>query len=554
MTSRHPQAPRHHRRRTKLAMSAVAAVAALALFAAACGSDDDDTGDDPTPTTQAPASEGTPTTQAPVSEGTTTTQAPVSEATTTEAPDDDLGLGLEPTTTMADSGGVTATTMMDPCEGAELESTEIGVTEDTIKVLVMADVGSALAPGLFQGSIDGTNAWANYVNANGGLACRQIEVIEHDSQISSAETTNGFLIACEEAVSLIGSTALFAFSVGDLNTCPDSEGNEIGIPDIPERAVEVVHACSPNTFAVTNAMCPYEGSGPRTFNNVSGAHKWVMEQAGGPGSLNGVFLIPSDLASAINASMPGIRAHTEFGVANDGEFGISGLATQAEFGQLLERMREADSNYAYTGSDDNSMLKWKREAVAQGFDLDPITWMCSLACYTSDFIEDEVSNGTYLWMQFLPFEEADANEELATFMEYIDKETPDAWSAGAWAAGRLFEQAVNNIVERDGLNGITRQALLNELRATESYDVNGWYSPFNFETKINGPCFVLLQVQNQEFVRVYPEERGTFDCNPDNIWVNTIDPSDEFQKKAAGYLEERQGAYDTGEEDEPVDY
>ena len=537
MTSKQISAAKHRRKTRKLAMSAVAAVAALALFAAACGSDDDDDADDPVTTTQAPVSEST---QAPVSESTTTTTAP----------DGDLGLGLGE----EGEGGATTTTMMDPCEAEELEATEIGVTEDTIKVLVMADVGSPLAPGLFQGSIDGTNAWARFVNDNGGLACRKIEVIEHDSQINPTETTNGFLNACEEALALVGSTALFAFNVEDLNTCPDSEGNAIGIPDIPERVVEAVHACSPNAFAVTNAECPYEGSGPRTYSNVLGAHRWLLERAGGPGSLNGVFLIPSDLPSAINASMPAIRAHAEFGVANDGEFGVTGAAAQAEFAQYLERMREADSNYAYTGSDDNSMLKWKREAVAQGIDLDSINWICSLACYTSDFVQDEVSNGTYFWMQFLPFSEADTNEELATFMEYIDTETPDAWSAGAWAAGRLFQQAVNSIVERDGLNGITRQALLDELRATDNYDVNGWYSPFNFETKINGPCFVLMQVQNQEFVRVYPEERGTFDCNPDNIWVNTVDPSVEFQQQGGNYLEERQGIYDRGDENQPVDY
>lgn len=532
MTQRHPYASRHHRRRTKLVMSAVAAVAALALFAAACGSDDDDAGDDPTPTTQAPASEAT---------------------TTTEAPDDDLGLGLDPTTTMADSGGVTTTTMMDPCEGAELESTEIGVSEDTITVLVMADVGSPLAPGLFQGSFDGLNAWANYVNDNGGLACRQIEVIEHDSQIRPDLTTNGFLIACEEALALVGSTALFVTDVSALNGCEDGNGNEIGIADIPERVVESVHACSPNAFAVTNAECPFEGW-PRTFYNVMGPHRWLLDEAGGPGSYNGVFLIASDLASAINSSMAGIRAHMELGITNDGEFDVSGAATQAEFGQYLERMREENSNYAYTGSNDQSMLKWKREAVAQGMDLDSITWVCSLACYTSDFVEDEVSNGTYLWMQFLPYEEADANEELATFMDSIGQETPAAWSAGAWAAGRLFEQAINSIVEQDGLNGITREALFEQLRATQNYDVNGWYSPFNFETKINAPCFVLLQVQNQEFVRVFPEERGTLHCSPDNLWVNTVDAPAEHDDGPDDYLEERLGIYDKGDESEPVDY
>ena len=234
MTSQNHQAPRHHRRKTKLAMSAVAAVAALALFAAACGSDDDDADDDPVATTQAPASEATTT-------------------TTTAAPDDGLGLGLGEE---GGEGGTTTTTMMDPCEAEELEATEIGVTENTIRVLVMADVGSPLAPGLFQGSIDGTNAWAEFVNDNGGLACRQIEVIEHDSQINPTETTNGFLNACEEALALVGSTALFAFNVDDLNTCPDSEGNEIGIPDIPERVVEACPCLLAECFCCNQCRVP----------------------------------------------------------------------------------------------------------------------------------------------------------------------------------------------------------------------------------------------------------------------------------------------------------
>ena len=82
---------------------------------------------------------------------------------------------------------------VDPCEAVDLEATDIGITSDTITVLVMADVGSPLAPGLFQGSMDGVHAWAAHVNSEGGLACRQVEVIEHDSAINPTETTNGIL-------------------------------------------------------------------------------------------------------------------------------------------------------------------------------------------------------------------------------------------------------------------------------------------------------------------------------------------------------------------------
>ena len=125
------------RRRAKFAVSAVALLATIALFAAACGSDDDSTSD--ATTTQAPAA-------APAAEQATTT-------TTAAPPDDDLGLGLgETTTTVVDSGATPTTTMMDPCEAETPEATEIGVSEDKITVLVMADIGSPLAPGLFQGS------------------------------------------------------------------------------------------------------------------------------------------------------------------------------------------------------------------------------------------------------------------------------------------------------------------------------------------------------------------------------------------------------------------
>jgi hypothetical protein len=38
------------------------------------------------------------------------------------------------------------------CASEPLQATETGVTADTITVQVMADTGSALAPGLFQGT------------------------------------------------------------------------------------------------------------------------------------------------------------------------------------------------------------------------------------------------------------------------------------------------------------------------------------------------------------------------------------------------------------------
>src|SRR5262245_17428842 len=73
---------------------------------------------------------------------------------------DDSSSTPSATTTAA----ATATTVADKCKSEPLQATEVGVTADTITVFVMADVGSPLAPGLFQGSIDAVKAWGDAMN------------------------------------------------------------------------------------------------------------------------------------------------------------------------------------------------------------------------------------------------------------------------------------------------------------------------------------------------------------------------------------------------------
>ena len=420
---------------------------------------------------------------------------------------------------------------VDPCEAVDLDATDIGITEDTIKVVVMADVENPFAPGLFQGAIDGVNAWAERLNSEGGIACRQIEVIEHDSKLTAIDATNGFLVACERAFAMIGTTSLFANDTSDLQTCPDAQGNNIGVPEFAYITTEPTHQCSVVTFATSrpNSDCPYEGTGPRAVQSQVGHVQWLQENI--TPELNGVYLVPTDLASTITTTMPQVRSFQEIGVGIDAEPGVSGLATQAEYGPYLQAMAEANSNFAYTGSNDQSIIKWRSEARAQGFDDEGIIWMCQLACYTPTFLEQggDTVEGTYVWLWFLPFDEVEQNQELADFMEAIGKEFPEAWAAGSWAGGVLFEQVVNEIVAEGGPNAVTREAVLEGARNLASFDANGWWSPADYTTTQNiMPCFMLLQVQDGAFARVHPQERGELDCDPDNVVELTRDWAGEF--------------------------
>jgi hypothetical protein len=44
------------------------------------------------------------------------------------------------------------------------------------------------------------------------------------------------------------------------------------------------------------------------------------------------------------------------------------------------------------------------------------------------------------------------------------------------------------------------------------------------------PCFLVMQIEGGKFVRKYPTQPGTFDCNADNMVTVTLDPAAEAAK------------------------
>jgi hypothetical protein len=469
------------------------AILVLATVVAACGRSDDEVG------------------------STATTAADVA-ATTAVAPP-------------ATGDGTATTAAADKCESEPLTASDVGVTDKDLTVEVMADVGSPLAPGLFQGSIDGVQAWAKYVNANGGLACRQVKVRTWDSKLTPDDTTNGTIDACQNSLAMVGSSALFVLDPSSLATCKDKAGAATGVPDIPERATEIPHQCNPTTFSMAGVAgsCPYSG-GVRPSKEMVGPFNYYAKQEPG---LHGIFLIPGDLPSAIQSSIMTIRAAEASGaVVNDGEFKVSGSDTQASYGRFVQTIKEKGSTFVYNGSNDVAMVKMRKEAAAQGVDTVKV-WACTLACYTSTFLQQGGKDveGTYVWTPFMPLEEAD---QVPTLQAYIDgvggASKTTSWGVGAWGAGLAFQQVVNDIVANDGPNGVTRAKILegmNKLK-TEGFKGDGMYGDGTFP---GGPpkCMVIMQVQDGKFVRVWPEAKATLDCEDSNQKEMNLDPTTQFK-------------------------
>src|SRR5690606_26427633 len=99
------------------------------------------------------------------------------------------------------------------------------ITPTEIRVGVIADTGSPLAPGLFQGAVDAVEAWAKYMNEKeGGLAGRKIVVDVYDSGLDPNKSRNAIIEACERDFAIVGTAALFVNNVDDLVGCKDAKG------------------------------------------------------------------------------------------------------------------------------------------------------------------------------------------------------------------------------------------------------------------------------------------------------------------------------------------
>jgi Periplasmic binding protein len=414
-------------------------------------------------------------------------------------------------------------TTSDQCATTQLEATEVGVSPTTITVTVAADTGSPLRPGLFQGSVDAVEAWAKYINANGGLACRKVVVKAADTKLTADDAQNAITTACGNSFSLVGTTALFLDNMKPAEQCKDKAGKATGIPDLAVLQTYAAQQCSPVSFAMLPGAgaCPYSGSGVRDFQEATVTPDWYFEKYG-KDALHGVYLVPSDLPSTISASTPLFAADKQLGIKEDAEFGVSALSTQPAYTPYVQSIKTHKSTYARDGADYVSYVFFRKEAQVQGVDTVKV-WDCSLQCYDSRFISTGGSavEDQYVWLSFLPFEDKGNNDELDSFLEYDKK--PDGFGAQAWVAGEAFAQAVNDVVAKSGPNGLTRSALFDAIHGLTDFDANGFIAPTDIGNKVASKCLIGMQVQDGKFVRVDPVEPAKFDCTGDVITVS-IDP------------------------------
>ncbi len=411
------------------------------------------------------------------------------------------------------SGGDPTTTTADACAKESPKATEIGVSDSEITIAVTADTGSPIKPGLFQGSVDAIEAWAEYKNANGGLACRKIDVKVFDSKLSPDEAKNSLTTACGEAFALVGTTALFLNDVAPIEKCKDQAGAATGITDFAVLQTEPAQQCSQWDFAVLpgQGQCPYSGKGERDFLVSDGPFQYYLNEFG-KDALHGVWVVPADLPSTISSSMPGFRYSQELGIKLDKEFGASGLSPQSAYTPFVQAIKDNKATYARVGLDYSGTVHLRKESLVQGVDTVKV-WDCSVQCYDKRLLSEggAAVEGQYVWLTILPLEDAGSNATLDALIKYNSK--PDGFGIQAWAAAEAFAASVESVVAADGVNGLTRAAILEAARNLHDFDAGGLIPETDVGGKKGSHCYVMMQVVDGKFKRVEPTAAGTFNCD-----------------------------------------
>lgn len=398
------------------------------------------------------------------------------------------------------------------------QATEVGVTDNEIHIAVVADDENPLAPGLFHGSPVAVDAFGKYINSKGGLAKRKVVVDFIDSHLSADDARNAIIKACSEDFAIVGTAALFLNNMDDAIACQDKAGAATGIPDLAIVTTEVSQQCSPVTFGINPPQldCATKDQHPQTFRANQGSVEYYQRAI--EKKLHGAFVYSNDLKSAAVGGLTLARGAQAGGVKSDGETGISARAPQSAYTPVVQQMKDASSNYALNGGPFSAMVALRKEAKLQGINLDDIVWDCFSNCYDKRFIEQGGADaeGQYVTLTQLPFNEKKINKALANYIKFAGADNVDGFGTYAWLAGLLLRDSVNAIVKRGGVNGLTRAALLEQLKNTHAFNGDGMWGTTDIGNHIPSSCIMLTQVKDGDFRRVYPKKPGTFDCKKSN--------------------------------------
>jgi hypothetical protein len=412
-----------------------------------------------------------------------------------------------------------------PVAGAKDQptATDVGVSADQIRVAVVADVQNPIAPGLNQAVVDAVKGWEKQVNKRGGIAQRKVKVDFYDSMLNPDAANNAFIEACQNDFVLVGTAAFAALNGDAIGTCADKAGAATGLPNLSGLDIVAGTGKQPTTF-------PLISVGAQDFKQAGIVYRIPV----GPNIYIKNKLLKGKkvkMLTVIPASVPGIgrvadaieRGSKQAGAVDETipKIAIDDSAPQAQFTPIIDTIKREGVNVVYVLSD-VAAGKLLKEAQVQGIDKGNVIFNCTTECMGPNFRKTAgtAADGAYMFTESIPINETTV-KGMKEYAQAVGADKATGVAALAYAAALNLESLITRVVAKKGVNGVTRKALIDEIKADPSTDTHAMLDK-SVKLSIPNPCFVMIKVKGTEFVRAYPKNSGTFDCAKQNVQTVTF--------------------------------
>lgn len=409
--------------------------------------------------------------------------------------------GSGATTTVPEGdGGPMFGTMDAPCgpapEGAGEVTPSTGVTQDTIKIGVISDKAAIVK--VPTASIEeSVKAFVGYCNELGGINGRKLELKTYDAQLAASDAAA--TSACNDGLlALVGTGVVLDDKMAQVLV-------DCNLPNV------AAYTATPKAAMADLTITPLPN--PTTHFNTSPG-RWIAEQF--PEAVKKAGIIASDLPVATVQSDRIVQAYEEAAGFNY-VYQKPASFPQVSYAGFVAEMRNAGVQHVSAVSDISETVKLLKDMKTAGFKPEVID--LGQQYYDPNLLSEPGAEGAYVQVNSFPFEDADEVPAVKQFLDiYGEVDTdiePTSLGVQAFSAGLLFAVAAQAV--GDDLN---RETLFEQLKTIHEWDGGGLHFTTDPGNNRSNACFLYMQIQDGEFVRVMPQEAGRFECVEDDAIID----------------------------------
>ena len=385
-----------------------------------------------------------------------------------------------------------------PCgPGTANGATDQGVTDESILIGGGDDRGFVGSLGLNITQTDTIQAFVDTCNEMGGILGREIIVELYDAKIF--EVSSVWLDACPRMFMMVGE----GFAVDGFG---EESRVQCELAHIPAWTVSAAAAHGPWMIQ------PVPNPADRMSLSIAA---WISDTY--PDAITSSATVYGNFAATIENKDKVLASYPQIGFEFDKnlEYNING---EDDWTPFILSLKDSDIKHVYfTGTCLPNYQAFRASAAVNNFEaiysVDPNFYEDSCRRANSD----GVMNGTFIRSAYIPFEERSASKAVDDYLNIMEANGGEVALLGMQTASAFMLWAT---AAKACGSDLTRECVLNEAGGIDEWTGGGLHVPSDPGVNETPPCGLVMELVNDSYQRVFPEELGTYAC--DESWSSSF--------------------------------